>query len=361
MIAAAVAPRIRGKAMTIKSVLILGSSAPGALENFYTRGFEKCGIAVETYSTTDQYYALLNKGISNRILNKVSPDSLYRPINDGLIRYIANKQFDVILVFKGMELFPETIVQLKQHAVLTANYNPDHPFTFYAPGSGNRHIVNSITHYDVHFSYARKITEQLQKNYHKPAYCIPFGYNGNLPVPAQNDNSRYSDRVLFIGAFDRERARYLNELQSGQVDIYGESKWRSRNLFRPYLRKAYRNQALYGNNYAEAITSSLGILNLLRMQNRLEDSHNMRSFEVPGYRGLLVTQRTTEQCEYFEENKEAVFFDSVGELKEKLAYLAAHPSQVRSMKQAAYNRSVSGHYSYDHRSKQLLHCLQHHF
>lgn len=347
--------------MTIKNMLILGSTAAGALENFYVEGLRKCGIAVETYSTTDQYFSLLNRGLFNRVLNKFSPDSLFRPINKNLLSYLNKRSYDVILVFKGMELFPETIRQLKQHAVLTANYNPDHPFTFYAPGSGNQHIADSIVHYDVHFSYARKITEQLQQRFHTTAYCIPFGYNSNLAVPAANEGSKHAGRVLFIGAFDQERARYLDKLKSSLVDIYGEPKWRTRNLARPYLRKAYQNKALYGTDYAEAITSSLGILNLIRQQNRLEDSHNMRTFEVPGYGGLLVTQRTTEQCAYFEENKEAVFFDSVGELHEKLDYLAAHPAEVRAMKQAARNRSVSGGYSYDDRSRQLLQCLQHHF
>ncbi|MBE7170989.1 MAG: glycosyltransferase [Williamsia sp.] len=347
--------------MRIKNILIIGSSARGALENFYTQGLEKLGVAVETYSTTDQYYALLNKRLFNRVVNKLSSDHLYRPINEQLLQYLDKHRYDVILVFKGMELFPETIRQLKDHAVLTANYNPDHPFTFYAPGSGNKHITNSLVHYDVHFSYAKKITQQLQESYHKPAYCIPFGYNSNLPIPARSEQkSRYTDRVLFIGAYDKERARYLNKLKSDQLDIYGESKWKTRNLFRPYVRKVYRNRALYGNDYTEAVTSSMGILNLIRLQNLKEDSHNMRTFEVPGYGGLLITQRTTEQCEYFEENKEAIFFDSVAELKEKLAYLAAHSTEVQAMKQAAYHRSVSCGYSYDERSKQLLQCLEQH-
>lgn len=347
--------------MAIKSILILGNSVPGALENFYQHGFEKEGVSVDRFGTADRYYAFLNKSIMNRVINKLSPDVFYQKINEDLLRFLSKKRYDVILVFKGMELFPQTVQQLKNHAVLIANYNADHPYIFYAPGSGNQHVVNSIAHYDVHFSYAKKLVQQLQKKFNKQAYCIPFGYDERVHTAQSTANNSFAGRALFIGAYDEERATYLNRLQYSILDIYGEPKWRSRNLLRPSVRQAYRNKSLYDNDYAEAITTALGIINLLRKQNLQEDSHNMRTFEVPGYGGLLISQRTGEQTEYFREDKEAVFFDSADELREKLTYLAAHPAVVEQIKRAAYNRSVFSGYSYHQRSKQLLSCLLNHF
>ncbi len=344
--------------MLIRSMLILGSFSPGALENFYKTGFEKCGVTVETCDIADQYTAFLKRGLFNKVINKLSPDFFYRGINEGLLRFLNKKLYDVILVFKGMELFPETVRQLKDHAAITANYNADHPFIFFFPGSGNSHVLNSIPHYDVHFSYAQKIVQQLQNRFNKQAYCIPFGYNSYIHASPGNASNEYVDSFLFIGVFDEERARYLNQLKSDRLHIYGDSKWRSRNLSRAYLRNAYQNKALYNSDYAQAITSSLGILNLLRKQNIIEDSHNMRTFEVPGYGGLLISQRTGEQLGFFEEDKEAVYYSSPEELKVKLEYLAAHPAVISSMKQAAYYKSVNNDYSYDQRSRQLLHCLQ---
>lgn len=344
--------------MLIKTILILGAFNPGAIEIFYKHGFEKCGIKVETCGIADQYHAVLNKNMLNKVINKISPDFFYRKINEELLNFLNKKHYDVILVFKGMELFPETVRQLKEHASLTANYNADHPFLFFAPGSGNQHVLNSIPHYDVHFSYAKKIVGQLQNKFKKQAYCIPFGYNSNANAPLGITVTEYTNRFLFIGAYDRERARYFNRLASSRLDIYGDGKWRSRNIFRPYSRNAYRNRALYGNDYVDAITSSMGILNLLRKQNIIEDSHNMRSFEVPGYGGVLISQRTGEQQELFEENKEAVYFETVEELRDKLEYLFKHEATVQSIKKAAYHRSVRSNYCYDQRSRQLLQRLQ---
>ena len=347
--------------MGIKSILIIGSFVSGALENFYQHGFEKEGISVDKFNSFDRYIAYLRKRITNRVINKLSADFFYQKVNEELHSFLGKKRYDVILVFKGMELFSDTVQQLKAHAMLVANYNPDHPYIFYAPGSGNQHVVNSIAHYDVHFSYAKKIVQQLQNKFNKQAYCIPFGYDERVHIKRDAAGSSFAGRILFIGAYDEERADYLNRLQCDILDIYGEAKWSSRNILRPLVRRAYRNKSLYGDDYTEAIATALGIINLVRKQNMLEDSHNMRTFEVPGYGGLLVSQRTGEQTEYFKEDVEAVFFDTADELREKLTYLAAHPAVAEKIKQAAYNRSVLSGYSYHQRSKQLLGCLLNHF
>jgi spore maturation protein CgeB len=347
--------------MKIKRILMLGAFSPGSLENYYKTGFEKHDVAIETFGLADKFYAILNRSIVNKVINKLSPDFYYSQINEALLRFIEKKRYDVILVFKGMELFPDTVKQLKKHAEIIANYNPDHPFVFFFPGSGNNHVLKSIPYYDVHFSYARNIVKKLQKDFNKPAYCVPFGYDSNVALPYNDSQSAYAGRILFIGAYDKLRAKYLNKLKSSWLDIYGDDKWGSRSVLSQYLRKAYRNKSLYGNDYSSAVASSVGILNILRKQNLVEDSHNMRTFEVPGYGGVLIAERTSEQMEYFEENNEAIFFSSAEELGDKMEFLATHPDTAESIKQAAYQKSISAGYSYDHRSSQLLQCLQNHF
>lgn len=348
--------------MVIKNVLILGAGSLGAIEHFYKDGFEKCGIVVYTYIIADQYYAAINKSIFHKVANKISADIFYKSINDKLKAFMAQRKFDIILVFKGMELFPETVMQLKEHAQILANYNADHPFTFYFPGSGNKNVRNSIIHYDVHFSYSGGIVDQLRSKFKVRAYCIPFGYNSNIKAASlTGDFNKYKSKFLFIGAYDIERAVYLNRLQNDSLDIYGDSKWRTRSFLRPHLKSAYKNKPLYGSEYVDAIPKAIGILNLLRKQNLNENSHNMRTFEVPGYGGVLISQRTSEQLDFFDDGKEAIFFESVDELKDRFAYLLRKPSVVESIKKAAISRSIRSGYSYNSRSQQLLKCLEANF
>lgn len=344
----------------ISNILIAGTFGPGAIENFYEKGFEKCGVTVTRFEIAAPYYDAIYKNIFNRLINKLSPAIFYKPVNEGILAFLDRKKFDVILVFKGMQLFPETIVQMKRHAALLVNYNCDHPFRFFSPGAGNSNVLNSIPHFDIHFSYSRHIVTQLERDYKKKAYCVPFGYDSDSGYTL-TASPAYAERFLFIGAYDEERAAYLEKLRAENLDIYGDTKWNTRNHLRPYVKKAYRERSLYGNDYVSAVHGASGIINLLRPQNIVESSHNMRTFEVPGYGGLLISERTEEQETFFEDGKEAVFFEGPEELKDKMTFLGRNKSITNKIKQAGYNRSVSCKYSYNERSKQLLDFLQQHF
>ncbi|MEO5995901.1 MAG: glycosyltransferase [Chitinophagaceae bacterium] len=347
--------------MIPKSILILGTDDAGAIENFFINGFKKCGINITTFEIARQYYVDIGKNGFNKVINKISPDFFCRDINRRLLEFLDKKKYDVILVFKGMQLFPETIKQLKDHAAIVANFNLDHPFKFLLSGSGNKNVLESIPFYDIHFSYSKKIVQQLKQAFKKDAFFIPFGYDDQTDVQHSADVSEYTNRILFIGAYDKRRAAYLDKLKSSEMDIYGNDKWQSRNIFHPYIRRAYQKKSLYGKEYINAIISATGIINILREQNLIEESHNMRSFEVPGYGGLLLSQRTSEQLEYFEEDKEAVYFGSAEELRSKMDYLIKNNSTVTAIKRAGHERAVRDNYSYDNRSKQLLACLNGYF
>lgn len=344
--------------MLVKNLLLVGRFTSGALERFYMEGLQKQGVNVTPYNIAEQYFSALNKNLFNRVINKIAPEVIYKPLNDRFLNWLDKKRFDAVLVFKGMELFPETVKLLKQHAELVTNLNADHPFTFYSSGSGNKNVYDSIPYYDIHFSYAKKIISQLKQKFNKEAFCLPFGYNANVDCPPEFISRKYKNRVLFVGEYDHDRASYLNRLKFKGLDIYGNLKWKTRNLLRPYIQMAYKNRPLFDNEYAKAAVSSTGIINLLRQQNIAEDSHNMRTFEVPGFGGLLISQRTKEQLEYFEEDKEAIYFDDIVELKDKLEHLCKNDSLVRRIKMAGHKRAKRSNYSYDDRSLQLLNYLQ---
>ena len=336
------------------NLLMLGAFNKGSLENFYLRGFEKEGVSVTTFDIISPYYAMLNKSAVNRVINRINPSVFYKPINKTLQEFTGKTRYDAILIFKGMQLLPETISYLKKHTAILANYNTDHPFKFWSAGSGNKNILDSISLYDLHFSYAKNIVARLVTDYGSTAYCVPFGYDRYASPEKNTSAGDFSESFLFVGACDDERSKYLNEIKLPELAIYGDDAWHTRNWKRPYIQKAFRHKKLYDDDYSFAVRSSKGVINLLRKQNMEEDSHNMRTFEVPGYGGLLITQRTTEQMEYFEENKEAVFFDSTEELNDKLLFLRNHTSVAEQIKTNAFKRSVNSGYSYDERSKQLL-------
>lgn len=339
--------------------LILGALNKGALEWNYLFGLQQCGVETEAFDITADYYHALERSVLNRVINKISPRTFFEPINLKVKEYLEGKHFDVILVFKGLALFPVTIELLKQHGRLVCCYNPDHPFNFYSEGSGNANILESIRQYHIYFSYAERITRELKTKYAVNSYTVPFGFDDRPFTPVEPP-AALADKYLFIGSYDSERAGFLNRLGEQDIAVYGDNKWRTKTPKNSLAGNAYQGRALYDDEYKQALKMGRGIFNLLRRQNIVEGSHNMRTFEVPGYGGLLISDRTPEQQGFFEEDKEAIYFGSIEELRDKLQYLNAHPSRVNAIKQAALQRAQSSHYSYRHRSRQLYNYLNSH-
>src|ERR1022692_674170 len=192
------------------TILVLGAFGNGALENFYVKGFRQLPIYTETFDIAKSYYETISKSFIHRAINKIQPAFFYKTINEQLTRFMKGKKYDIILIFKGLTLFPDTIRQLKEFTSLICCYNPDHPFKFFSEGSGNANISESISLYDLHISYSSNITKQLKEIYHAEAFTIPFGYDDspvNIPPFTAALNT-----ILFVGAYDPERAYFLKKL-----------------------------------------------------------------------------------------------------------------------------------------------------
>lgn len=339
------------------SILVLGSFGHGAMEHFYVRGFQKQQFQVSTFDITKDYYASIKRSVLDKLMNKLMPAVYFPDVNKAVLEFISKKKFDVIIVFKGLTLFPSTIEELKQHTKVLCCYNPDHPFRFFSAGSGNKNIANSIKLYDIYFSYSKNIVAALKKDFNASSYTIPFGFDEEA-VLSKNPAVNCTGKVAFIGSYDNKRAEILNRLAINNLIIFGDDKWKTRVFNMSRIKNAYSGRSLYGNDYVAANNTAVCVLNFLREQNITESSHNMRTFEAPGYGGLLLSQRTSEQMEYFEEGKEALFFDSNEELHDKLLFLSKHSHLIPQIKTAARERSVGSGYSYFDRSRQLFNVLK---
>lgn len=334
-------------------ILIVGALGKGALENYYIKGIKRCGAECEGFDVTDRYYSSIGKTKLHRALNKVYPNYFYEPINKSLLEYTNGKHFDAIIVFKGLTLFPDTVRALKRYCKIVCCYNPDHPFKFFMPGSGNKNILSSISIYDLYISYSRRIVAELKASYNVEAFVLPFGFDDDVK-PSDKPFAAAINKFSFIGAYDKERCAILELLQTPKLILFGDVKWGTRTSPVSKLRKLYAGKSLFDQDYVDAISTSDAVFNFLRQQNLEEGSHNMRSFEVPGYGGVLISTRTEEQLSFFEDGKEAIYFESIDELNDKLKFLEGKPDYIRKIKQNALARSIKSDYSYSHRSASLM-------
>ena len=101
---------------------------------------------------------------------------------------------------------------------------------------------------------------------------------------------------------------YLKNLSDFKIIVGGDG-W---NKF-----KLSKNVTYVGNvnnkKVFKLINASHLSLNILRDQN--ENSHNMKTFEIPAMGGLMITKRTKEQKNFFPENEACLMYQDLNELK----------------------------------------------
>ena len=99
---------------------------------------------------------------------------------------------------------------------------------------------------------------------------------------------------------------------------------------------------LCGDEYIKTLCASKICLCFLSKLNK--STHTIRSFEIPACGSLLLSERTDEMKELYEEDKEAVYFSDKEELVQKVQLLLEKPEKRDTIALAGHRRCISdGH------------------
>ncbi len=272
--------------------------------------------------------------------------------NSQLKKVLQNENPDVFFVFKGMNVWEDTVSWAVSRGIYSVNFNPDHPFIFSGRGSGNDIVRKSIKLYNCHLTYSRTIRDYL-RSYGVESELIPFGYD--LPAGWSTLKESVQEEIsgAFIGNADDDRLYWMSQFflsyKNNKFVFYGHG-WER-------LQKDMKNVELrspvYGTDFWAAMRRHRFQLNVMRVHNL--DSHNMRSVESLAAGAIGLHPSTNDHQEWIEHGKNGFLFHSfadAGMTGSKL--LRLDQKFVRDLRKQAESRSISLKASYAERSQQIL-------
>ena len=330
-----------------------GSNAGGL---FRAMSREGCLIDI-----VDEFYfiSLQTKTKINKILERVIRPLQMAEFNNVIKKRILLFKPDIVFVYKGAFVSPDTLLFAKQNNCKLALFYPDVSMT-----NHGTNIPKSIPLYDIIFTTKTFGITDLQKMFGvKNAHFIEHGFDPDihrkLSLP-ENEKAGFNCDASFIGTYSPKKEKWLAEIKQQIPDIdlkiWGEQWYKSHH---PALKEAIQHKAVMGDLYAIAIQSSkinLGILSEVVVGSSSGDLITSRTFHIPGSNGFLLHERNEESVLYFEEDKEAGFFDGPDELISKIKFFLNNEGIRNKIKEAGYQRSLRDH-SLDVRARKVMNLM----
>ena len=307
----------------------------------YEKYFKRLGCRVDVFDYRKSYSRASS---TVPVLSFVARRIQRRAMNRAFITYAESVKADAIVVLKGETLSSSTVQYVKnRYSPVLVQWYPDGPFNT-KNNNATRESIRSIPLFDIYYIYAKSLLAPLRAaGADEPRY-LPFCYDPEMLVPPQSvsseDRQKFSTDVVFAGTWEPRREWWLRQLDGFDLSIWG-NMW-ERAAASPVISARWRGNAVYGKEISTLFAVSRIHLNFLREQNI--DSHNVRTLEIPGFGGFLLTQRSHEQAEdLFLEGKEIACFESIDELRDKIAYYLSHEEERLRIAQAGHIRAEKEH------------------
>ena len=324
-------------------LLIIGSDYVWSIERYYLKYIKELNPDTLLFPAQNRKLDHLNRSLWNKAVHRLGLSSVYKKINRELLALIESYNPNWILVFKGMEVLPETLKKAKQKGINLANYNPDNPFIFTGRGSGNTYIRQSLGIYDLHFTYNLEIQKQISETTGKPVVFLPFGFDlGNFDLK-EIQSLPEINKPCFLGNPDPDRASFIKALNKKGIglDIYG-------NNWSKYVSSKENSifDAVYGIDFYKVLYRYRLQLNILRVHNL--QSHNMRTFEIPAIGGIQLAPDTPEHRLFFEPEKDLFLYVSLDDCVTKIKkILSLSKEDANKIRQSSKEKVSSSGYDYN--------------
>jgi spore maturation protein CgeB len=344
-------------------ILYLGEIGSGQTAFMRMRALERLGHSVVGVHTTEPWKRA--SWASRQLQRRTHRGSVVDEINAIILR--AGREFrpDLVWADKQEYVRAETVEDLRRIGARTVHFTPDPYFSL--AWKRTQLMDETMGTFDA-LIYCKSYERAQYESLGKAVVYMPLGYCDEVHRPLVSHDARWKCAVGFLGGWEPRRERLLHAITTAGVDlkIWGgywdflrDGKWTMRRQiilrqlagkekFRFHrdegLALAHQGGEVYADDYARALTGSEIGLGFLRTV--CPDQHTTRTFEIPACGSMLLADRTEEHQNFFEEGKEAEFFDSSEELVDKVKFYGINAAARKRIADNGYKRCKDSGYAY---------------
>ncbi len=350
--------------MILKKILVVSDWQWKMYGEAFYKAFSGLGYEVDKFSW-DQYFVQYQtdqkagflQTISHKFQNKYLMGPILRKINRDLYRKCLDFKPDMIFIYRGTHVFPETIKSVKLELECKVfGYNNDDPFSKEYSSYVWKNFLKSIPMYDHIFVYREKNIQDYEDISYKKTSLLRSYYIADSNFPIRNiENSHYTCDVVFIGHFENDgRDEALKLLIENGVDVrlYG-TQWEKSKHYSFFKEKYKKIVPVYGDTYNLAINSAkIALVFLSKLNN---DTYTRRCFEIPATKTMMVSEYTSNLAKnLFKEGIEAEYFRDKEELFIKVTNYLLDKRKIDKIGNAGYIRLKNDGHEVVDRVKEII-------
>ncbi|MFZ2412564.1 MAG: glycosyltransferase [Candidatus Methanoperedens sp.] len=301
------------------------------------------------------------ESLSKRFQNKFIIGSIISKINAAFIRTVYEHQPDVIFLYRGTHIKPDTLRLIKKNLPTTVlvGYNNDDPFAENHPFWLWRHFLASIPEYDMILAYRHHNIEDFKRAGAKQVHLLRSWFIPwrNHPVTLSHEElEQFACDIVFVGHYEPDgRLGMLEEIvrQGFHLRLFGPGyDWDPVLRKSAVLRSLVPVKLVWGDEYNKALCGAKVALCFLSKMNR--DTYTRRCFEIPATGTFMLSEYSDDLATLYKEGVEADFFRSREELIAKLKRYLEDETPRQSVAAAGYHRVISDGHDVVSRMKQVL-------
>lgn len=325
-------------------VLVIGRRMHYNLEHYTYNALKRLGVEVRFTG----YASILNfkcmefarmLATRSNVIREIFTPLWLKKVNEAYLKEMTAFRPDLLISLKGESLLPSTIKNARSNfGVKTCLWYPDDPRFF---NSLAKHIA---PHYDAVYTYSNKAIELYKSIGIDKVSRLPFACDSEIHRATEVERER-NGRAVFIGTFSYKRYRFIRKLLKNglPVDIIGP-------YWNRFIGKNVISDGVFGKDMADLFQRYSVCINL---HQNLDYGPNMRTFEVTGSAGFLLTDNAEDISSFFLPGKEIETYNNASDATNKIKLAIKGEMDVDGISRNAYKRCHSEH-TYDNRILTLL-------